>query len=439
MRYPFGPIEDLMTNLMSGISGHLPRNLTLGSLLPIAVFVLLLQTAIPKSQDWPLLRILSELDPSWRVAATTLLIVALACLLYVFNVPLTRLYEGYPWQSSWLGRRRIQHYRNRLSEIRMRERFLDWLERTLSEDDEREAILGAWKNDLRRELFEDYPKSASVLPTQLGNVIRSFENYADRQYRMSATTMWPRLVAKIPSDYAEALDDAKTKFDFVLNCSFLSTVLALAILGHGLARPEPFVAARPFLWWLFNILGLLLISRFFYKSCIPRAAAWGTMVRSAFDLYRLNLLSDLGFRQEPATLEEERELWQASRYQMQFGDLPAYPQALRYLISEPKTYAYAANLKAESFEIARGVVRPKSGSAIEICVQVRNRSQGGRTAEGLHLVDSLPEGYDYLWGSARAESREVRLTGVDPYDFFLGELARDQAVNLSYVAVRRSI
>jgi hypothetical protein len=82
------------------------------------------------------------------------------------------------------------------------------------------------RTDAGRRLNEEFPiERTSVLPTRLGNVIRSFEDYPERQYGMDGVTLWPRLVAKINKDHATVIEDAKITFDFLLNSAVLSAVL----------------------------------------------------------------------------------------------------------------------------------------------------------------------------------------------------------------------
>jgi hypothetical protein len=56
-----------------------------------------------------------------------------------------------------------------------------------------------------------------TLPTRFGNAIRSFEVYSRIIYGLEAIDGWPRLLAVIPADYRQAIDDAKAQVDFWVN------------------------------------------------------------------------------------------------------------------------------------------------------------------------------------------------------------------------------
>ncbi len=430
-----------MTGLLSGISGHFPRQLTLGTLLPVVVFALFLQASIApfELKDWQLLATLAQLDASWQLAATTLLTVVAAGLLYVLNNPVIRLYEGYPWRASRLGRRRIRRPRRRLETAMAQEKLLRHLRRALARrdrEDPRIAALSAWEADLGRQIFGAFPRPALVLPTELGNVIRSFEDYPERQFQMAGITMWPRLVAKIPKDYAMTIDDAKTRFDLMINSSFLAALLALVITVDGLLRPAPFVALPALLAWLAKIGVCLALALLFYQGSVSRAAAWGRTIKSAFELYRLDLLESLGFRQTPASLAEERSLWLELRYQMEFGDPAGKPPALRYETASkaPEAPTYArGSLDAASFEVSRGV-EPEGAGVLRIFVRVKNIDPERDAAE-VTVVDTPPEGFAYRWGSARLDGRRIEAAGTHPYRFPVGDLAHGHEATLSYGAV----
>src|SRR5258708_37349608 len=100
-----------------------------------------------------------------------------------------------------------------------------------------------------------------VLPTRFGNVIRCFERYSTLAYGMDAIVLWPRLVAKIGSEFAATIDEAKTSLDFMLNCSLLSSFIGLVLLSIEVLGAEQltWATALPWLWRgvLFGILSIL--------------------------------------------------------------------------------------------------------------------------------------------------------------------------------------
>ena len=96
-----------MTSILSSISGRFSFSLLLGTFVPAFVFILLARMLVvplvPGALDVALLTPLKAIDESWEIFAILLSAIVLSGLLYSLNTPLIRIYEGYPWQDTWLG------------------------------------------------------------------------------------------------------------------------------------------------------------------------------------------------------------------------------------------------------------------------------------------------------------------------------------------------
>jgi uncharacterized repeat protein (TIGR01451 family) len=406
----------------------------MGAALPAALFIILcLIFVVPLlPADWLLLSRLEVLDTEWRIVAISLLVLVLSGALYNLNVTLTRFFEGYPWKDSWLGRQRVRTYQARFDAAKARWLGLRSLLRVLGASDPRyEKIKAKW-NEFGRSLNNEFPEQRDlVLPTQLGNVIRSFEDYPHRQYGIRAITLWPRLVAKVDKDYAAAIDDAKTSLDFMLNGSFLSGVTAVALLVLGLLYPSNLSSLSSLIIWVIEI-GLFGVTAWLlYLASIGRASAWGATVRAAFDLYRWDLLKQLGYRRVPATMAEERELWENISVRMIVGEtprlrLPEYSVRATFARGEP----YVVEL-----ETSRGITVSGTGGPVTFMVAVKNVDPQGRTAKRVVVTDTLPGGFYYEWGSASVNGNAVQTNGANPHRFELGDIRADQQVLLTYRAI----
>ena len=156
-----------------------------------------------------------------------------------------------------------------------------------------------------RHLFSrEYPQDIGLVrSTKLGNVIRSFEYYALALYNIDPITMWFRLLAIVPQTYREQIDEAETNFSFFLNLSFFVSILAIESIVFFIKRQDIVHAGT------FVVLSFL--SYILYNNSCKIAAIWGEYVRSAFDLYRLDLLKQIGVFLPPEgiTLEKERNIW----------------------------------------------------------------------------------------------------------------------------------
>lgn len=426
-----------MNNLLSAISGQFSKSLLLSAMLPVVVFLLLawilVVPLIPQSVSWRAW--MGGLDTEWQIAASTLVVLLLTALLYNLNGPIIRFYEGYPWRGSLLGRWRSGVHQKEFVRARERWQGLDTLlsRRGASTMPGYDEVTAYW-NHLGRELNSLFPtEEEAVLPTRLGNILRSFEDYPERQYGMEAITLWPRLVSRVDERFAVQIDDAKSSLDFMLNSSLLCGLLAFLFGAVRLHYPVGLVEPSAWLPALLVFGVLLGGSILLYVLSLPRASAWGNVVKSAFDLYRQDLLKGLGPWEEPAGRQEERELWNRVSNSIIFSDLatelpPDYKSS-----PPPPTFVTMAGPALEPpLEVTRGADR--TGDRLTIHLQVRNPAV--QQAMNVSVQDRLTEGWLVEWGSACTASGPVEVLGTNPYRFSLGDLGAGQSVHLTYRAVR---
>lgn len=430
-----------MTSIISVISGQFSKSLILGTLLPVMVFSILgavvLKPLLPN--EWHRLLAVNLTETQW-VLGFSFLVLLLTGLLYNLNIPLIRLYEGYSWEKSLLGRLLADRHKARLKAAQARWAGMRTLAYSLGEYEGEGAAALSQYDDAVTELWIDAgdslsnklpPEARLVLPTRLGNVIRCFESYPDRQYQLAGITIWPRLVAKIDKDYALAIDNAKVSFDFMLNCSLLSATLALVVLVAGLLYPLVFISAHLYVPWLACVVGFAAASYLFYIWSIGRASSWGTTVRSAFDLYRGDLLKQLGFKQSPSGLDEERRLWNDISDQLVYGDSPRLRPA-RYV---SQTTAAQGDPGYVVLEVTRGVRKAEGAAAIQIFLKVRNNDPKGREVKNVVVEDVGLAGHEYEWDSFECDREGAAVSGTETYKFVVGDLKADEEAVLSYRVV----
>ena len=511
-----------MTQIISSISGYFSKPLILGTFLPVVVFMLLTAIfAVPfLPLEFPALVRYQALDNEWKTVATSFIAIVITGLIYNLNIPILRLYEGYPWRSSWLGTFLIRRHQSRFDDAQNRISTMKACRHLMETADEDFAANENWiteffeywkalgspfkgpggsdykwlkeiwtdrpapagqaaaqpapaqevapvaansskeppKSDLQlewekiyknfnteygaqvRDIQRNYPVERNlILPTRLGNVIRSFEYYPGREYRIDSVVMWPRLVGIIPKDYAVAIDDAKTIVDFMLNASLLSLIVATLILLAGLAYPVPLNSWSSTFSWLGNVAVFALISYFFYRLSIDRVSAWGSMVNGAFDLYRFDLLKKLGYQQEPDTREKERALWYRVSRQTLYGDLDRVPPD--YVDKpgpEPSYPAVSSTTAKATLELTKGV-KVSGDDSVIFYLRISNTDEEMEAAD-VTVTDKLPDDLYYLWESARVDSAPAEsVSGPNPYVFKIGSIAGNQEVVLTYKGIRRNV
>lgn len=435
-----------MGDLFSTISGQFSRDFILGAFLPVVVFLLLFAIFVSPLLPPDLLVVpaLDFLTPEWQWIPFTFAALILTGLVFNFKGPIIRFYEGYPWQRSLLGKWLAGRHRRKYLELKAR---LEGYHALIQADPDRE-ITKKW-NDLNKELNKDYPERAGlVLPTRLGNVIRSFERYPAWQYDIESIEVWPRLRGVIEKDYASAIDEALGSLSFLLNLSLLSGSLGMLILGAGVWNPPDRFLLRVLL--PAAIAGGL--SYFLYLVAIPQANRWGVLFKGAFDLYRWDLLKKMGYRQMPKERKEERRLWRAISFQTMLGDrqigmgrreprLPYEAPLARGDQALPKDDPAAFYTHSIDYlQVSRGL-RPASGDGtLTVVLAVRNADPEIGALEDIEVLDLVPPGFEYVWGSACADGRQVVVSGVNPYLFKVeGSLEPDEELVMNYRVMPRHV
>ncbi len=425
-----------MNSILSALSGGFSKSLILSTLLPVVVFVLLALVLVFPHIPGTVVFVhwAQGLDAEWKLAAVTLAVVLLTAIVHNLNGPIIRFYEGYPWCDSWVGRWRAKVYRRAMDESKSQWKGLWTLLVTpeaQADPDQYKKVEDHW-NDLARTLNNQYPDELdAVLPTRLGNVIRSFESYPWRQYKIRAIALWPRLAVLLDESYAGLIDDAKSSLDFMLNASLLCGFLAAVIATVHLVFPAGLATPRVLVPLAAELAVLCGLSYFFYLAAIPRANAWGVMVKGAFDLFRGKLLESLGYRFQPGSLDEEKTLWSQISHRIILSDLMIDPLPP---YERPKTLPTRTRVKPDEVEVSllRGTSRHSPGS-LAVTIQVQNLDPA--QAANVVVFDTLPEAWAYEWGSAAASTGDVEVTGINPYRFKIGSLAAGASARITYRAV----
>lgn len=148
--------------------------------------------------------------------------------------------------------------------------------------------------------FPDEPEE--VMPTRLGNILKNAELYPAQRYDIDAVVMWPRLYPLLPDAFARLLGSARGSLELMLVISSLSMLFAVV------ASAYLWVTGGSWQLFLACSLGGFLVAYLAYLSALEAALSYGALLKSAFDLYKGDLLQKMGY-QSPNSLQEERTLW----------------------------------------------------------------------------------------------------------------------------------
>ena len=417
-----------MADFLSKISGQITGSMIVGSFFPVLLFVVVLSLVVLPLTPAPFAKNLANVvssAKSWdekglATLIASLVALALAIVIQAMNGSLIRLYEGYPWKESWIGAwltRRKQQEFEKITRLRKRAKKLRLEIRLGNLPPSLPVKTIAMQRETGRALNDYFPSDGGLLPTALGNVVRAFETYSTRQYGAPMVALWPRLRNVLENDRAQAIDNVKANFDFMLNSSFLGTVLALGLTGVGFIWRNPLeygIAQR----WIGWDIALVAISWLAYVAAIGRAVDWGTQVEACFDLYRRSLLDKLGYAEwKPADLTEERRIWELINYKISFPDEPSpdipYRMPPALVTVEPLAAMVA---------LTQTVV-PGEDKTITVTAEAANNGPLAIPANRVVLREEIPTGMSYVAGSAAVNGAAATLLSINPLQIDLGPMA----------------
>jgi hypothetical protein len=352
----------MFTTVLKEITGYLDRRFILAVFLPSLILWTL------GGGLWVNTHHLAQIIQMWSQQPTViqgfyiLLFLAwvtfFAFLLANCLTALTKLYEGYwewiPWHEG-ITQRRKQRYQEELAYLDETSKVLAIRQEILKQQVEQLEIqleigpVGQDQEAVKRELddsqaqlnrvtvesksvYEEmylyYPpptRPDAVLPTRLGNILKSAELYPYLRYRIDAVLIWPRLYTLLPETFSKVLADSESSLDLMLVVSFLS--YCVAIIGGGyLLLTQAAVSLFLLTFW-----GGLLVGWLGYRGALEAALAYGQLIKTAFDLHRGAVIKALGLK-APISLKEEQMLW---------DNIDKY--LYRNFLENPAVYQYAAN------------------------------------------------------------------------------------------------
>lgn len=291
--------------MLSSLSSLADRNFVIAYVLPVILAALWLIAA---------LKDVAAVDAVWstildadKFAALTLFVLALwvaAVSLTFINLPLYRVLEGYlpPLDSRLVKALRDRRYDIDLAALKARNDAVG------DDTDLRDAY-----NDAVRKFRARYPKDPVLLvPTRLGNALKSAEAYAHDVYGADSVAIWARFAAVMPESFAKLVDGARAEMDCFVNAVFLSFLVSSITAVHflkGLVEAGSAGKLDEFSWSyvLVPVLGFASC-RLWYRFAVLKAVSWGELFRAAFDLYLPDLAKQLGY-ELPGTAADRKAFW----------------------------------------------------------------------------------------------------------------------------------
>jgi hypothetical protein len=315
------------------VGQRIGRYFALISMIPSLFLVLWVYLLIASGSlsGTPALRHVEKALSQWsfgKVAEVVLATLVVAVVLHPLQFVTTQFLEGY-WGTTPLAigamKTRIVHHRKRQRELVEQEgaNQIEWreaakaliyndlgtdakghpnLERRIDAKMKSELadplmlhVIAEQEAGSRRE--RNYPPDAKrVLPTQLGNALRRFEDTAGDQYGLRTLALGPHLHLVAPPRHLEYLVDAREDMDSAIRiCTFGLVAMVLTV---GLLLTDG-------LWLLWALLPYT-VSYLAYRGAVSAAQGYGDVVAAVIDLDRFLLYDQLGLYQPRDNTEEKK-------------------------------------------------------------------------------------------------------------------------------------
>jgi len=247
-------------------------------------------------RDPPLSHLLWPL-PAAQLSVVLFGIAAVAGLLAsACSTPLYRLLEGYAWPAALRSPRAAAHRRKKEA---LTNRVKD-------------GELKGWELGLLLEKLARYPSDDDqVVPTRLGNAIRSFETYGSARFNLDAQTLWSELCSVVPEYLQKDIDQARAIVDFFVSAFYASLLFGVLALACGISEPDKIPA--------FIFAGLALLACWgAYEMAVRGCSYWRATNQALVNLGRSPLARSLGLAL-PQTLADEKEMWSCVTSYIYYG------------------------------------------------------------------------------------------------------------------------
>ena len=299
------------------------------ALVVLDVFVLLQAGAFSGRPDFHTLA-----QQSKQLSASTILLYALgvfvfALLLQPFQLGLVRLLEGY-WGKSRTAsllvqviaapRRRMFARQLEMSKKAVRAPKLAGSQRI----DDQHSALREYRKRQRLKAKADalrlrYPRTPErVLPTALGNALRSFEDTAGQRYGLETIPAFRRLHPLMSAQLTKTYAASRLQLDSAAG-------LCVAFVVITLVSTPPLVHDG---WWLALPATTALLAWISYRGAIASALLVGRSVTTAFDLHRHDLIRSMHYAPPPDAALEYAFNVRLSRWMRDDPDQPPAPQLM---------------------------------------------------------------------------------------------------------------
>jgi hypothetical protein len=315
-----------------GLLKDLGRSYIISAFIPAALFLIVISVVL---QDFisfftPGMNIYSQIKlENWIV----ILVITGWCsyLLYSGIYWILAFFQG-AFLPKWLSARLIKQKENNFTKLLKRNAIPYKDLQPLTEKDYQNVNIDKIIEDRQNlearaisdfsQVTKNYPIRGAKQPTRLGNIIQATSYYCLDRYNIEYDSILPRLILISPKDFQNSFEEANYKFNFLINSSFLSLLTGFVIFIILLLRLPCYILPSfannsVSTFYLINFCPVANVSVTFFQAGFRNTSEWGyflfgcglflfgyflytvalsasrellTLTRTAFDLYRLELL-----------------------------------------------------------------------------------------------------------------------------------------------------
>jgi hypothetical protein len=311
---------------------------------------------------------LERLSTAWQAALGTLLLFALAYVINSLGGPFLSLASGTAFRDSpivgnlllWLQRRTYDRLRKTARSGRTRQEKVLAIQRLAVEFPSEGSV--------------EFTRKNALAPTRLGNVLASTSAYTWNKYGAHLGTLWPYMDIVLKQEDSGLRDQLNENRDALTFLATLSGVLSLVAIELAVVylRVEPWKS----LW----ALAILAVAYAVYNAAVQKGKAWGSDVRTAFELYLDKVAERLDLQvQEKTKWEEAKERWEGVSRWLAYGgmDLTWHKgKSLAQLVApEASWYKEPAGADQAQLHHPDTVTVERGIEAVEMCTQRVGTSQ----------------------------------------------------------------
>lgn len=223
--------------------------------------------------------------PFTQLIAGLLIVVVSAIVVQRFELPILKGLEGYWFY--WLRPIRRWFIKRQIVQANQAEQQFQKLAKqgiqALTPDEMDEYVRLDWR------LRQTPTQSDRMMPTRLGNILRSAERRPLEKYGLDAAICFPRLWLLLPNEVKTELTEARAQLNTMVRVWIWSVL---------------FLVWSVWAWWAV----LVAVSSAFlaHRWMLDVAAIYGDLVESAFDLHRTALYKSLRFPLPSNPIEEQQ-------------------------------------------------------------------------------------------------------------------------------------